>query len=1778
MTDPLIPSMPAPAAAGRSGPRASLDRVLAAVQRLGLKHRTLSANELMVQCPVHPDKEPSLHVTWRRGSSGSGLTLLHCQACKTAATGEDLAIGLGLTLSDLYDEPLPERSRSARQHIRSPARRRAGSRRGKPGRLPEPILRRAPTPEAPPHQWIESEVYTYVDRNGREVQRVIREECTSCSTRHKNFPQRFRTPSGGWAKRAPAGFERVLYRLPTVLATIGAGGIVWLLEGEKDVHAAERAGLVATTNPQGGSDLSDELLEDLAGATVHVVLDRDEVGWARGVKAYRLLSAKGCHVRLFLPVPTAAKSDLSDHVDAGHSIDALIPATYAEVATWDKLSEVRRKAADVQLAVDEAAAQLEAAANDVHEAETHRRHAKRWALESELRFERADQLGNEAAARAIEAGSQWAAEALDEVRRRLTTASSEVAHIHQACGLPVPASLASVGDEPEIGDGTVPAGQRFDPVPLARSSSFRVVDNAIMQWQPPRGRSQDDEEDEAGSLKLVLGLAVRVVAREFLETDEEDLDVDAPALMGRDESIDAAVLNPPRPRQLAGFVLQFIHPDSGEVVHQRVTAEQWKDHSWLDSLPGPPDYDHRKSGLDNIQRAVLAISAGGIEDTVRYRSTGWRRDGDRHMYVHARGVITADGHRSAATALSGPLRRFNLPDPTRCPRRLRQAFVEHSATLLDRIPARVAAPLLGQVFRSVLGHNPWVLTLVGTPGSYKTSVAAKAMHHLGEAWDHSRPSSSMSGNGDTLNAMRLKLHNTKDALYWMDDFAPTKRWVDAQKLLEEMARLIHNREERSRANRDGQDLHDGTGPRASGLATSEVMPRPGSGAERMLVVPIAREDINTDRLFPLDEAESRYGRALVMASFIRWLAEDLPAHRDRYMTHARQYTEVLKAGGEAERSAAALANVRAGWLAMTEFLCDVEAITAEEAQLLLGRVDDALAETSRAATDPDLPTRTGARVRALLAYALSAGVAHVDDVRTGEQPDWPMARRLGWQRTGLDGDLSGTATKFRSERQGHRLGWVLLDPDDGDEPTLLCEPDALEPVLKTAAGQMADSMQIDRNTATRALADEGILIRDLSEPGKTRFTIHRTIFCEQRKQRVIVLRLRELLGDDDPDDQGASSEPSSGLGPTNDAASPPDSPVDDLFRFSTGPTTEPDPQAGVDSNPEDLGSEEPPQGETTPMSEDAPIAPTDWPDRDGVIGWVSGARGRSRPCLLCGRSCSMVFDAERLPIHVACWMGSTGSERDAATGRTHISPSAPPPPEHPQQAPTRTSDHPPRPPAGRSSMGSATAATGSTPFRAAAAVLDADHIICGDGTRLPLPGPLRHIGDVARIVESLRLGTQVTKYWTASGQVWLTPAALASLGVDPAALEAADPGKRDEVLRELTRGHPVVTGAATDGWTIGGKHGDSLGRWTRIRRADSRQASWAVVLPALDSNPLANPMIADNPDPATLVGRLQLFARTIGFPYQLHNATTGLDLMMALRGKDRDRLFSPLEPVEPAQMANTEIDLSWCRPPTTAEAQHRYVHAYDRGGSYLAGASLDLGVGSPTHHPDGHPFDPKLPGYWLIEIPPTNNWRMPHLLDPAGNREGRLTWCTTPALQFAIEQEFDPKVVEAYTWSEKLRILEPWYTRMRDARTALDTADPEHQIVRDQVKLVYAHTIGMMGSETHLRGRPGYAPDRRHHIVAKARTNILRRIHQIGRDTDRWPVAAVADTIVYTSDEADPIAAWPGDPQQLGRGLGEYKPEGSALLADHVKFLNGGRYRGKESLTTADALSHTGGE
>ncbi len=1794
-----LPGMPA----GRDvryGPRASLDRVILALEASTGPVKSSGSARAMARCPVHEERTGSLSVCWTQGERG-GMVLLNCHGC--GARAAEVVEALGLTMADLFDEPLPPRPAvpAGGRAGRSAQQRRSGQRRGRLGRLPALITppARAPTEAEVAHEWVTVETYPYRDGDGQLVQEVVREQCTACPVRHKGFRQVF-VIDGGRRKRKPAGFRDVLYRHEQVLAAVESGEPVWLLEGEKDVATAERLGLVATTNTQGGRAFPAGLVEVLRGADVRVVLDRDDAGWDRGVGLHAQLVAVDATVRLLLPATTAAKSDFTDHVDAGGGIEELLSVHVEEVAAWAALGAVRRKHKTVEVALAQTQAQL-AAGEDAKQRkdtveEEHRRFARRWAVESEIRFEAVQDLVDDVQRHVARTGTEWAGAALERAMEVLRQAKTAARTAHQVTGIavapalqeppPVPLAGGSAGSGGAGGGDPAGGGEELEPGRWDRqgagevragitidSPTYRIVNGQIVHAERAkpgrRGEPAEGEGEGEETFKLVLSLAVQIVEMEYLE-DPDTVDVDAPRLQGRQSLDKQRELNPPAPAELSAITISYADPVNGDRCTLRVPADEYKDCGWVESLPGPPLYDSKPSGLAKLRDAIKAVSVD-IRRVTRYRSTGWRLLDGQWSFVHAQGAITADGVRQVPVLLSGPLGRYDLPDPSVDPARLRTAFLQDSAGMLSRLPVRVVAPLLGHVYRSALGPNPWVLALIGSPGSYKTSIASIAMHHWGELWDRRKPASSMSGNGDTLNALRIKLNSAKDALYWADDVAPTRDWAAAQKTLEEFARLVHNGEQRSRSTRDGLAVLDGTPPRSSAMVTSEVMPRPGSGAQRMLVVPLQAEEIDLEQLIALDEQDSRHGRALLMASMLRWLAGDFEALRDRCLVEAGRYAEQLRGVGESVRQAESVGHTWAGWVCMTDFLLAVGAISAAEKEQVLTQVDRGLRDAAEAAADPDLPTRTGARVRELIVHALRAGIAYVEDVRTGEAPEWPMAGRLGWRRTSKGHDNVTGEPRYQNDSRGIRFGYLLDETSTPGGRQLLVESTALDQVLKATGMVMADAPQMDRGTALRALHDEGVLIGEKRAGRPDRLTVQRTLHCEDgRRVRITALRLAELLGDDPAD--GGEVAPAGGDGLDSPGGGgprggpddqPAGGPVDETVDwFGTGPDgglfAPPDvdvsQQSTLVSATPDPGLTSPPQHEESPVSNHR--------DAEGLNA-PSSTLPEDVPCLACGTRCRLTFLG--LPLHVPCWWRSTAASRAAALAATATAnvdgatcgadPAAPTPP---------AATPPTVAPAAAERPARRQGAPGTGVFTAPAAVLHTDGIWLADGSRRDLPGELRHVGQLAELVSRLQLGTQVTAWRAEPGQLWVTAAAAAALGVDVDALPA-DPTKRVEAMRELTRGRPLVTEACEQGWRLGGA-GDCLAAWTRVWHGETRGV-WVALIPAMNADPLEIPVLGGDPSPATLARRLSLFAGALQAPWAMSPGTTGLDLMISLRAKDRERLFAPREPVPPARISTLEQDLNWSRVPSEAEQTCRYMHAYDRGGSYAAGiAGLELGIGAAQHAPQGRQFDPKLPGYWKIEVGPSGDWRMPHPLNPRGSMPSRPVWVTTPALQLAVELGHEPAVLEAYVWPEHGRVLDPWYTRVRDARAALDTADPDAQAARDLLKVVYTRTIGMLGSEEWMRTRPGYAPDRRHHIVAKSRSNILRRIAQIGQDSDRWPVAVTADTVLYLSDDPDPVSAWPGKPNHFGRGFGQFKPEASGLLVDQLPHLNGKDYRGKELL------------
>jgi len=132
---------------------------------------------------------------------------------------------------------------------------------------------------------------------------------------HRSPDKRFRQSS------APKG-KGQLYRLEQVRVAVAAGSTIYLAEGEKDVHALESLGAVATTSPMGASNWAKVDSTPLAGAQVVIVADNDEPGRKYAAAARATLLELGCTVDV---VHALVGKDAADHVAAGHGLGELVP-------------------------------------------------------------------------------------------------------------------------------------------------------------------------------------------------------------------------------------------------------------------------------------------------------------------------------------------------------------------------------------------------------------------------------------------------------------------------------------------------------------------------------------------------------------------------------------------------------------------------------------------------------------------------------------------------------------------------------------------------------------------------------------------------------------------------------------------------------------------------------------------------------------------------------------------------------------------------------------------------------------------------------------------------------------------------------------------------------------------------------------------------------------------------------------------------------------------------------------------------------------------------------------------------------------------------------------------------------------------------------------------------------------------------------------------------------------------------------------------------------------
>jgi 5S rRNA maturation endonuclease (ribonuclease M5) len=139
-----------------------------------------------------------------------------------------------------------------------------------------------------------------------------------------------RSPEKKFWQSGDTQSQPILYRLPQVAEAVAASRTIYLVEGEKDVHALESIGLVATTAPMGAENFHKVDVTPLIGAHVIAIPDRDTAGqkWAQQVS--ETLNGKAASLEFW---QAKTGKDAADHIAAGHGPNEFEPAEVEDANT-----------------------------------------------------------------------------------------------------------------------------------------------------------------------------------------------------------------------------------------------------------------------------------------------------------------------------------------------------------------------------------------------------------------------------------------------------------------------------------------------------------------------------------------------------------------------------------------------------------------------------------------------------------------------------------------------------------------------------------------------------------------------------------------------------------------------------------------------------------------------------------------------------------------------------------------------------------------------------------------------------------------------------------------------------------------------------------------------------------------------------------------------------------------------------------------------------------------------------------------------------------------------------------------------------------------------------------------------------------------------------------------------------------------------------------------------------------------------------------------------------
>lgn len=1704
------------AAEGRHG--TSYDRVVAAITAVSGDRIQQGSGYIKVCCPAHDDRTPSCEI---RYDAAKGKTRVWCYSCND---DEAVLHAAGLRVADLFDAPLDPAGRSSRRQrstngivSRAPEFSHTGS--PEPQRTPV-----APSDDEPSMAWVCD--YVYTDAAGAKVGKVQRYDLTLHGSRvGKTFRQkRFDPDTRRWRN---GHFDPVLYRAPQVADAITNGSPVYLVEGEKDADTAAAMELTGTTNAQGAANFTAEHAEQLRGAQVILVCDRDTAGYRRALALRDLLGGEQGIVASLRTVDPAEGKDLTDHRHAGRGVGEL-----ADIDPAVRFCEQ----APVEAAADMAERAQLLEAGDIQRAEKKLRGVRRLLEEARGTLEQAP-----------------AAE-----RDRLAAELDKLTGAHPELGgdAAAPDPEAQPQRSRATAQGRRPGSGNVEP-------TYALNDHQVVEIERKPGK----DGDERLIYRTLLRCEAWVSATLTSDSGEE---VESPETEGWRVQLRRPVLDDDG----AVVVGEDGEPEM-EAASVVLSQDARRDGSWTDLLPWPGlVVDLSRKGKDKCLSAIQTIRQRGnqVLEPI-YTATGWRNTANGWIFIHAGGAIGADGPVDVLVKLPDKLQVLEMSRPTADRDELRELWRDGVRPLLE-LPPRIAAPLMGAAFRSMLDRLAATVHVEGDPGSGKTAMARCAGGHfitsrLAERGRGTRREllSGVPKIGDSGLGMLRTLGAARNCLCLCDDFKTSA----AVQQLELLQQAIYNGVQRTTASRTPSGTHTAAEIHAGVVTTGEVGTS-GSAATRTLVIGVGEGDLGSrprDLFQALEAFECRDARARIGASFVQWAAgdyaalakwvEDLEgADAAGYGAYWSEVTDRLGQFGPGirDRYANIATALTTGWAALIRFGRSRGVMSARQADWCWQWAMRGLREVLTA-QDPDAADGPRQLLDGLRS-AMASERGHLG-TRSGAPPSAAAEdlKALGWRSRMIGGDPASP----EYTGQGEQLG-VL----DKDNDRVLLFPKACLSAVRSAADRAGDSWSHTSSSLGKAMAGRGWIRPAANGDNQRAERVGGSVV------KVWVMPRPVFFGED----QGPEVGPDT---PDPDLPAPP---------HRSGPEATDPPPA-----PEDVADES------------NVVRPEHWQDHADDEDITphgdddSGDAGAgNQPCLACGQPSG--YRHRQRPLHYCCPDPDTGitpaaADAQAETAATDAeAPQAPTAGEGEEAQLTLESAEEPSEEEGPAEAGALqpldpVEVNGPRPpapegHGAACAVLDPTGVYLPDGARYALP-PLTDALDVLELGEQLRLG-----HPGGPGQLLLTDGMCLELGL----VAEADPGlvgdhARQQIVDRLGElGQAFLTRAREAGWDI-----EALRVENRARR---RHRALDIVLAPYehlwsrgrdDSHPMGSlpEELAPEQYAAESARFMGYLAHALGVPWRSSGVQVGWDLFdRAQRQRSRRAnghvvsVPAPLPELtggtQATQLAPT---LTWSRWSTARTArdsertwlsERRYAVHLDRTAAWLASARAEQVGYLPESEPQlrhvsaggvAELLDGGKPpaGLYRLRLPAHTHPALPPLHPDQAPDHARWLWVTAPTAR-ALLAEDDPGVTfcglgcspaelttdddtgEAEAWifpASGLLLGGPWGDTLRDARyAARDAGDAASE---DMIKRVYS---GMLQTTLHTSARvkastrgwhhqPAWLPTVQAHHYAWQH-NLIRRAHYSGLAVAS---AQIDEVVLLVDDPADAALGTMGAPPKVGQ-------------------------------------------